>query len=130
MKTLEELIDFAKDYQFKEEELPISFTGEPYTRTPIYKDEELEIVVICFAKGQTSSVHDHQGSNCVVRVVRGKLLETLFAEEEGGLLGLQGNHLLFQGHVSGLDGVQVHQLVNLDPSGSVLLNFYSPPFKT
>jgi len=33
------------------------------------------------------------------------------------------------GDVSGLSGEQIHQLSNVDTAGSVLLNFYSPPFQ-
>lgn len=122
------LVRFAKDYSFREAELPIRFSNEPYTRVPIHRDEHLEIVVICFAAGQTSSVHDHQGSNCVIRVVRGKVMECLFANT-GKTLGMESHHYLTTGEISGLDGQQIHQLSNLDPEGTVLLNFYSPPFK-
>ena len=84
-------------------DLPIVFAAEPYTRIPIYRDEQIEIVVICFASGQTSSVHDHQGSNCVIRVVRGKVMECLFTRI--GETASHGFHqYLHAGEISGLDG--------------------------
>jgi cysteine dioxygenase len=122
------LLRFAKNYSFRETELPIHFSTEPYTRIPIHRDEQMEIVVICFASGQTSSVHDHQGSNCVIRVVSGKVLECLFSRI-GETLHMDFHHYLHAGEISGLDGQQIHQLSNLDPAGTVLINFYSPPFK-
>ena len=122
------LVRFAADYACREAELPIRYSAEPYTRVPIYRDDEIEIVVICFAAGQTSSVHHHQGSNCVIRVVRGKVLECLF-KHVGKTLQLDYHHYLHPGEISGLDGEQIHQLSNVDPAGTVLLNFYSPPFK-
>jgi cysteine dioxygenase len=122
------LLRFAKNYSFIETELPIHFATEPYTRIPIHRDEQIEIVVICFASGQTSSVHDHQGTNCVIRVVRGKVLECLFSRI-GEALHMDFHHYLHAGDISGLDGQQIHQLSNLDPAGTVLINFYSPPFK-
>jgi cysteine dioxygenase len=125
---LTELLQFAKNYTYREVDLPIHFAAEPYTRIPIHRDEQIEIVVICFASGQTSSVHDHQGSNCVIRVVRGKVLECLF-KCTGETLHMDFHHYLHPGDISGLDGQQIHQLSNLDPHGTVLLNFYSPPFK-
>ncbi len=125
---LAELTEFAQNYWVELAELPIRFDSEPYSRFPIFRDDHLEIVVICFADGQTSSVHDHQGSNCVIRVMRGKILESLFLRD-GHQLSIDRTHYLLPGDVSGLDGVQVHQLSNLDKNGSVLLNFYSPPFK-
>jgi cysteine dioxygenase len=126
---LADLERFAADYQFRESELPIHFSAEPYTRIVLHRDESMEVVLICFAAGQTSSVHDHRGSNCVIRVVRGKILETLFDKTDGETLGYALHHYLAPGDVSGLNGEQIHQLSNVDNSGSVLLNFYSPPFQ-
>lgn len=125
---LQALLQYAREYTYREADLPIVFAAEPYTRIPIYRDDNIEIVVICFASGQTSSVHDHQGSNCVIRVVHGKILECLFKRIDQ-LLHLDAHHYLHTGEISGLDGQQTHQLSNLDPDGTVLLNFYSPPFK-
>jgi cysteine dioxygenase len=124
--TLEELIQLAKDYCY--EDLPIFFSDDnKYTRVVISKDEHLEVVVICFGPGQTSTVHDHQGSNCVIRVVDGKILETLFKENNDSLEKIS-SHYINKGEVSGLDGVAVHQISNISKKGTVLLNFYSPPF--
>ena len=125
--TLDELIKYASDYSFNAEALPVSFDNEKYVRTPIYKDDNLEIVCICFSPGQTSSVHDHQGSNCVIRVVSGKMLEQLF-RDNGTHNVFVSNHYLNAGDVSGLDGVAIHQISNVNKEGTVLLNFYSPPF--
>jgi cysteine dioxygenase len=124
--SLENLVETAKNYQITD--LPISFSEEPYTRTPIYRDDNLEIVLICFSKGQTSSIHDHQGSNCVIRVMDGKLLEFLFDERDGKYYH-KSHHYLGPGQISGLDGEAVHQLANVAHEGTVILNFYSPPFK-
>jgi cysteine dioxygenase len=124
--TLEQV---AANYDYQEPDLPVHFSAEPYTRVSLFRDESVEVVLICFAAGQTSSVHDHRGSNCVIRVVRGKILETLFERADDDTLRFALHHYLKPGDVSGLDGEQVHQLSNMDNGGSVLLNFYSPPFQ-
>lgn len=126
--TLDELREFARGYQVVRD-LPVRYDGRPYTRIPIHRDNRIEVVVICFSEGQTSSVHDHEGSNCVVRIVQGKILENLFTDAGDGTYHFDRNHCLVAGDVSALDGKQVHQLINLDRRGSVLLNFYSPPFQ-
>lgn len=125
---LSTLTNFAYNYEIKPENLPIHFCDEPYTRTSISRNEDMEVVLVCFREGQTSSVHNHQGSNCVVRVVKGKLLETLYKEDVPGELAFYHQHYLRKGDISGLDGEAIHQLTNLSKDGTVLLNFYSPPF--
>jgi cysteine dioxygenase len=126
--SLDELREFARQYEVPRD-LPVRFDGRPYTRIPVHRDGRIEVVLICFSEGQTSSVHDHEGSNCVVRLVRGKILENLFIDDGDGMFRFERNHSLVPGDVSGLDGRQIHQLINLDKRGSVLLNFYSPPFQ-
>jgi cysteine dioxygenase len=126
--SLDQLSRLAREYEAGGD-LPVRLAPGHYTRTTLHRDEVLEVALICFAEGQATSVHDHQGSNCVIRVLRGKVLENHFVATPNGQLDLLGSHNLQPGDVSGLDGLQVHQLCNLDPNGTVLLNFYSPPFK-
>ena len=125
--TLPELLKIAAQYA-SPEPLPVEYAEEKYVRRSIYRDDHLEIVVVCFGPGQSTSIHDHQGSNCVVNVVEGLIMETLF-ECEGDNYVPSGSRVLSPGSVSGLDGQQIHQVANLCRSGSVLLNFYSPPFQ-
>jgi hypothetical protein len=55
-------------------------------------------------------------------------MECLFKQTDT-TLHMDSHHYLHTGEISGLDGRQIHQLSNLDLEGTVLLNFYSPPFK-
>lgn len=125
----EDLEKYAKEFPLPAAGFAEVYSADHYTRTTLFKDDHIEIVVICFLPGQTSSVHDHKGSNCVVRMIKGKMLETLFAQEENGDYSVSSYHYLTTGDISGLDGTQIHQLANVSSDGSILLNFYSPPFK-
>src|SRR6476620_2064863 len=93
--TLDELLEIARRYRIPAD-LPIDFDAKPYSRVPIYRGHTHEVVVICFGPGQTSSVHDHRGSNCVVRVIEGKLLE-LFFDRDGDETALTSHHYLAPG---------------------------------
>lgn len=106
----------------------LAFDGDHYVRRTLFKNPYLEIAALWFAKGQTSSVHDHRGSRCVVRVLRGKILETTFDRDPTGKLTPRSHTWMDKGHVSGMEGSTVHHVANLDERGSVLLNVYSPPF--
>lgn len=43
------------------------------------------LMILCWGEGMGSSIHDHANSHCFVKVLDGKLKETLFEwpEEEG-----------------------------------------------
>ena len=128
-RPMRELLRLAADLPVPDAVTPADFTDRPYTRIPVERGADTEVVVIGFAAGQTSSVHDHRGSRCVVRVVSGKVLETLFRRLPDGTLEPARSRVLAAGAVSGLEGDEVHQVTNLDPAGTMLLNVYSPPTK-
>jgi predicted metal-dependent enzyme (double-stranded beta helix superfamily) len=98
---LPELERLAAGYQWRDGELPILFSAEPYTRTVLHWDDTIEVVLICFAAGQTSSVHHHRGSNCVIRVVSFKVMETHFAAGPESTLEYHRPHSLEPGTFRG-----------------------------
>src|SRR5687768_16234521 len=49
-----------------------------YQRVPVSSGPWYQAWVMCWGNGQRSPIHDHRGSACAVRVLRGTLTETLF----------------------------------------------------
>lgn len=126
-RPMRELLQLAADLPAPADITPANFSDRPYTRIPVERTDDTEIIVIGFSEGQTSSVHDHRTSRCVVRVVSGKVLETLFRRLADGTLEPISSRVLSAGDISGLEPDEVHQVCNLDPAGTMLLNVYSPP---
>ena len=125
-----ELIKISQEYaiDFNSVKDKVSF-GERYFRFVIEKSEDIEVVLICFAKRQTSTIHDHQGSHCVMKVLKGSVMELIFNESKDGSLTLNDICCLREGEFSFTSSGQIHQVANIASNGSVLLNFYSPPFQ-
>ncbi len=44
-----------------------------YTRNLVYKDDRFELMVLCWEKGQYSTIHDHADQMCWMMVPAGKL---------------------------------------------------------
>lgn len=126
-RPMQELLAIAADLPAPADITAANFTDRPYTRIPVERSDDTEVIIIGFAEGQTSSVHDHRTSRCVVRVVSGKVLETLFRRLADGTLEPISSRVLSAGDISGLEPDEVHQVTNLDPAGTMLLNVYSPP---
>lgn len=53
-----------------------------YTRNLVYKDEQFELMVVCWEKGMASRVHDHAGQKCWMTVPVGRLRGQNFAVTE------------------------------------------------
>jgi len=109
----------------------LAFAPGRYTRHLVHKDRDVEILVLCWARGARAPIHGHEGEHCWARVERGRLtfasyreisraplrLEPLGAEVEGG-----------PGHVDG--PADIHEVTNrasLDED-AVSVHVYCRPY--
>ncbi|MBD1557269.1 hypothetical protein HC752_09975 [Vibrio sp. S9_S30] len=110
------------------EELSV-FDRDQYHRHYLYQSENVEVLILGWLNGQRSRIHDHQGSNCGVKVLKGEATETHFKRVENGhILAISSAHLERDQITSSYDN-QIHQISNLQPDGQdlVTLHIYSPP---
>ena len=103
----------------------LAFVPGRYTRHLVHKDGDVEILVLCWARGAQAPIHGHEGEYCWARVERGRLtfatyreisraplrLEPLGAEVEGGPGHVDGPadiHAVTNRAVRDEDAVSVH----------------------
>ncbi len=105
------------------------FNPERYVRNRLHDGPSYQALVLCWRNGQRSPIHNHRGSNCGVKVLRGVATETLFARAPNGLIVATGSRDLPPGHVCASADDDVHQVSNLQAGGAdlVTLHVYSPP---
>jgi len=53
------------------------FGEEGYRRNLIQEGEGYQVLALCWKGGQRSPIHDHVGSNCAVKILKGDALETV-----------------------------------------------------
>lgn len=100
-----------------------------YTRASVKRNDAYELLVMTWKPGQGSVPHDHAGSVCCLKVVRGVLTETLFDRAPDSLVDPCRATNLTAGDVTADEGRVVHALHN-DCDASVALvtiHVYSPP---
>jgi cysteine dioxygenase len=85
--------------------------------------------VLCWKNGQRSPIHDHHGSSCVVRVLRGTLTETLFEFAANGHVKAVSSRDYPPGSLFGSQDTDLHQVSNLQAGSAdlVTLHVYAPP---
>jgi cysteine dioxygenase len=108
----------------------VKFRPGTYVRTRVMRNEHAELLVLCWRPGHYTSIHDHNGSYSVIRVLRGRMHETLYDyDPERGLCEGE-SHTWRPGHVTVADIPDIHRIGNADGSGEdmVTLHCYSPPF--
>jgi DMSO/TMAO reductase YedYZ molybdopterin-dependent catalytic subunit len=128
---LPELIDRLRRLDVDERELAdfIHF-GEPsYQRVLVRAGRSYHLWVMCWKNGQRSPIHDHAGSSCAVRVLRGTATISDFAFAANGHVKALGSRDCPPGTVIGSQDGDLHQVSNLQAGSAdlVTLHVYTPP---
>lgn len=107
----------------------IHFSERTYLRNLVRAGPWYNVLVLCWKNGQRSPIHDHTGSSCAVRILRGTATETLFDMAPNGHVWATHSRLLRPGLVIGSEDSDIHQVSNLQPGDAdlVTLHIYSPP---
>src|SRR5262245_18390171 len=86
----------------------IRFSDRQYTRNLVRGGPWYTIVVLCWKNGQRSPIHDHAGSSCAVRVLRGTATETMFDFAPNGQVRALSSRELTPGSVCASQDRDVH----------------------
>jgi cysteine dioxygenase len=100
------------------------FESEHYARRVLGEVSGVEIVVVGWGTGQQTTIHDHAGSLCAYKVLRGRLIEEKYEAVDGPR---RADMELAPGWIQGCGMEQVHRLRNDGPP-AVSLHLYTPPF--
>jgi cysteine dioxygenase len=107
----------------------VRFSERQYARNLVRAGPWYHALVLCWKNGQRSPIHDHRGSSCGVRVLRGTLTETFFEFAANGHIKATWSRDLLPGSVCASQDTDIHQVSNLQAGSAdlVTLHVYSPP---
>lgn len=129
--SLKSLLERIKrlSISFKEISPAVHFSAERYQRNLLHQGPHYLALILCWANGQRSPIHDHRGSACGVRVIQGTATETLFERTPSGYIRAVSSRELFEGQVCGSFDNDIHQVSNLQDGNAKLitLHVYTPP---
>src|SRR5580658_8933077 len=98
-----------------------------YARRSVVRRENYELLVLTWAPSQGSVAHDHSGSLCGLKVMRGRLTEQLFEQGPDGQVRKTAATQLGAGQIIVDPGVVIHTLGNEATELLVTVHIYSPP---
>lgn len=129
--SLEQLSSWLANVEISQSDLKpyLGFKEGNYWRHRVCRNEAVEMLIICWRPGQTTPIHDHNGSHGVVRVHQGLMRETMFAYHEKRGLCYNTGRECPTGTVTGAGVPDIHQLGNPEVSGQDLItvHVYAPP---
>jgi len=109
----------------------VHFSPNHYARNLILAGEWYNVLALCWLNGQRSPIHDHAGSSCAVRVVRGVMTETRFGFAPNGQVCALDSRDYEAGRVIASEDLDLHQVSNLQAGTAdlVTLHVYTPPLR-
>ena len=106
----------------------IKFCDNKYKRNVIYRNDIFEVLLICWKDGQSSNIHDHPMNGCLLKILKGELIEEQYIEIDNNEYKLVNTNVLRQNDISYLEGTNgLHQIVNISGEYVISLHIYSPP---
>ena len=107
----------------------VQFAEGSYKRNLVHSAPNYHVWLLCWKNGQRSPIHDHTGSACVVRVLRGTLTETTFEMAPNGHVKATFSRDIAEGSLIASEDTDIHQASNLQAGDAdlVTLHVYSPP---
>ncbi|MCP3905657.1 MAG: hypothetical protein GY715_18680 [Planctomycetes bacterium] len=108
----------------------VRFHPAHYQRNLVHLGPNYSALILCWGPGQASSIHDHRGSACSVRVIQGTVVETRYKRDANGMLTVDRTNRHPEGAVCGSYDADIHTIVNEDQrDGLVTLHVYTPPME-
>jgi len=116
----------------------IKFQPNKYTRNLVDNGNgKFNLMILCWAESQGSSIHNHSNSHCFMKCLQGKLIETRYAwpeddesENKEHPMHVISRGELKEGEVSYInDSIGLHRVENPSHTDTVItLHLYVPPY--
>jgi cysteine dioxygenase len=128
---LDQIYRWLETVEISAEELHpyLGFKEGNYWRHRVFRNEFVEMLVLCWRPGQRTPIHDHNGSHGGVKVHEGMMWETTFTYDALAGLEYKSAREYAPGAVTGSDVPDIHQLGNPDVSEQnlITIHVYAPP---
>jgi len=127
---VKEISSYLANYNLSEKIMNeyISFKSDNYARHLVYKDEDFEILIVCWEPGHIAPIHGHEGEKCWMRVELGALKVQNYELDSVSPLSLTMMEEV-KGEKGFLDGpADIHSVENVYNEPAVSLHIYAKPF--
>jgi len=133
--NVEEVMDVLGSYKSNPADWAKFSKWDPHKYTRNLVDEgngKYNLMILCWGESMGSSIHDHANSHCFVKILDGKLKETLYEwpKEEGDHMVVKNVTTYEKDGVSYMsDALGLHRMENPSHTdGTVTLHLYIPAF--
>lgn len=107
-----------------------TWSESSYTRNCLFRDEQFELILICWSAKSKSPIHDHDQKDCWIYQVKGELIEKRY-ELENETPVLKQSFCIKTGELTYMhDRMGYHEIINDTNESSCSLHIYAAPIDT
>lgn len=119
--------DIMKQYNGNDWKRYVTYSDIRYLKKIIMQNENIELVIICWKKGQTSGVHDHPDKGCLMKVLEGNIQEDVYDNNiSSSIIGRISSNILEVNDIGYQESnTKLHNIIS-PYCDSVSLHIYSP----
>lgn len=124
IKKFEDVKEILIKYNSDDWKKYINVNEKNYNKTKIYENLNYEIYIITWNTRQYTKIHDHALYGCFLKLLKGKLKETIYCKN----LDILKTNILEENNISFMDNnIGFHTINNDYDDISVSMHIYSPP---
>lgn len=124
-KNLKLATHFVKDLNLENIDISkyINFDEKTYKRNKVLENEHISIMILCWAPGQKSPIHNHPNQGCIMKIIKGTLEEELF-----NINNMDSTiNIHTKNKVTYIDNTEfIHKISNNSKKNVISLHCYSP----
>jgi cysteine dioxygenase len=107
-----------------------TWNDRQYTRNCIARTPDMELLLICYEKDQSTSIHDYDSERAWMKPVIGQVTEERYVLAPDGGLSMVNSTVRGTGDVSFMEKEgSIHRFINSHDGRSVTLNLYAKPLR-
>lgn len=122
---LKDLENIVKEYCGNDWKEYCKFCNKKYKRNRVKINENIEMLILCWSKGQCSGIHDHPNNGCILKILKGNIKEEVYDSETMKCIKVNESYENDISYQEGKNGL--HNIINNGDSCVVSLHIYSPP---
>ncbi len=105
-----------------------SWEQDDYTRNCIYRNDDFELILLCWDVDTKTPIHGHAGQDCWVYQVSGEVKELRYDKSINGSLRVTNNMKFKEGMLAYMhDRMGFHSIENIGSSRAMTLHIYASP---
>ncbi|MBT4249452.1 cysteine dioxygenase family protein [bacterium] len=106
------------------------FSKSMYTRNRIFRNDDFEIILLCWLPNQMAPIHGHEGEKCWFKVINGNLKISNYSIKSLAplKLSLEEKITASEGYLDG--PADIHSIENCSNKPVITLHIYANPYDT